>query len=183
MSSSVRVRPNESHHLPSLTYASPPPSGGNTTQAGPSYETYIAQTTSESLKPPRPSRSRHLRPWSFSARVTRSDTEANVYKLAPPGQASVNGSGGPGRSGTPTDEEILKSYDRLQVADQPPPVPQRPRLTSPHRRGGRGRWSDSDDEDHEPDAYSWVDPSVVGSDKPQRTVRGLWASQYIETDE
>lgn len=172
MSSSVRIRPNENHHLPALTYASPPPSRTNTTEAGPSYESYTSQPASGSLQPPRPSRSRHFRPWSFSVRGSRSDTEGNRSKPSsgPPG--TPNGSSGQPADGGTEAEGVLKSYERLQVADQPPPDPQRPRLSSPHRSSGKGRWSDSDEEDHEPDAYSWVDPSVAGSEHLRRTVSG-----------
>lgn len=140
--------------------------------AGPSYESF---TSPRPPIPDRPHRLRSLRPWSFSHR--RSPTQPS-----PPLNQVTNGSSVADKE----IEDVLASYEQLRVREPTPPRaqgserPKRPtvltdtiranstRHDSRDRSGGR-RWSDSD-EDDQVDSYSWIDPSVVGSEDLRRTV-------------
>lgn len=167
MSSSVSDRrANEQHHIPHLTYASPPPTRPSLpqqysqTRAGPSYG-----TDNSSVEPlqQRPSRLRRLRPWSFSSRASGSG-----------GSSSSPGISGKAKPDTSTDADLaraLQSYEELKIAEpNAEPLPQRPRIST--RQKDVKKWPESDDDgtDNELDGYSWVDPSNVEIDRSSITV-------------
>ena len=163
MSSSLSDRRvNEHYHVPHLTYTSSgsspvfPQQQQSQTRAGPSSETV---SSSNETPGRRPSRLRGLRPWSFSARTVPSN--ASPSKPGPSGKPKAD---------DPVDADLaraLQSYEQLRVADprdKPLPLPVQDEQPS--------KWLEADDEwvDNEPDAYSWVDPSEVGTERARATV-------------
>lgn len=172
MSTSHLRPPSSGHRL----YSSPNTGSPSTssTQAGPSYESYLKPSDGMS---PNPRRTKHFRPWSFSHRSTQSH-QANDPSSSAGGStslaANIDGHG----NGNGNVEDVLRSYSELRVSDNttpssstprrrdaPPPPPRRPKLTM--------KTYASSDEDDIPDSYSysdWVDPSEVGTANLRRTV-------------
>lgn len=125
----------------------------NPTDAGPS------RISDNNMSPPSTrKRLKGLRPWSFTGKPKADGSIQNGKK----------------KETAPEVSDVLGPYEELRISDGKPRSPIPPRFTNaiieePNEIHGMEEGDDGGS-DEEPDAYSWVDPSIAGTERLRATV-------------